>query len=321
MSLRRLLLIPAMTAALLSCGREHSPARTGGPAVKVQTLEVQLQRAPEIYEAVGTVRPRLSAVVSPKVMAAIQQIPVKPGDVVRAGDPLARLDDRDLRAEFDRAKADFDRFESLLEKQVVTRAEFDAVQSRYRVAAAALSYATIAAPFDGIVAQKLCDVGDLASPGKPLFVVDQPTDYRLEAEVPERFASVVGLGKSVHVVVEATGEKCVGAVGEIVPASDPASRSFLIKIDLQCRQGLRSGIFGRAQLAVGERPAMFVPSTTVRERGQLTFVYVAADGRAQMRLVKTGKSYLDATEILAGLQPGERVIIAGEVADGQPVSE
>jgi RND family efflux transporter MFP subunit len=312
------LLLVILVAAATACGRKHELAADHRPSVKVETIEVQLQRTPDMFEVAGTVRPKLWAEVSSKVMAAILEIPVQAGDAVGAGQLLAKLDDRELRAEFDRAKADFERFKTLLDKEAVTRAEFDAVQSRYRIAEAALSHAQIVAPFDGVVAGKLCDVGDMAAPGKPLFVVEAPFEYRLEANVPERFA--VAVGAKLHVVIDATGEKCVGEVGEVVPAADPASRSYRVKINLNCRQPLKTGMFGRAQFVRGERFAMFVPKSAVRERGQLTYVFVAGEGRAQMRLVKTGRSYLDAVEILSGLQSGERVIVAGEVNDGQPVN-
>jgi RND family efflux transporter MFP subunit len=301
-----------------ACGR-HETVPEKLPAVRVETVEAQLTRTPDVFEVAGTVRPKLWAEVSSKVMAGILEIPVKAGDAVGAGQLLAKLDDRELRAEFDRAKADFDRYKTLLEKQAVTRAEFDAVQSRYRVAEAALSYAQIVAPFDGVVARKLAEVGDMAAPGRPLFVVEAPFEYRLEANVPERFP--VALGAKLHVVIDATGEKCVGEVGEVVPAADPASRSYLVKVNLQCRQPLKSGMFGRAQFLRGERFGIFVPKSAVRERGQLTYVFVAEAGHARMRLVRTGKSYLDAVEILSGLQSGERVIVAGDVSDGQPVTQ
>ncbi len=315
---RHAIACPTIALVIAGCGHQQKPAAEL-PTVKVQTIEAQPTRTPDIFEVAGTVRPKLWAEVSSKVMAAVLEVPVRAGDAVGAGQLLARLDDRDLRAEFDRAKADFDRYKTLLEKQAVTPAEFDAVRSRYRVAETALSYAQITAPFDGVVVRKLCDVGDLAAPGKPLFVVEAPFDYRLEANVPERFP--VAVGAKLHVVIDATGEKCVGEVGEVVPAADPASRSFLVKINLQCRQALKTGMFGRAQFVSGERFAMFVPKGAVHERGQLTYVFVVGDGRAQMRLVKTGKSYLDAVEILSGLQTGERVIVAGEVSDGQPVTQ
>lgn len=321
MRIRTFVVLGLALTVLVGCGR-HEAAAPERPAVKVQTLEVQLQRAPDIYEAVGTVRAKMTAKVSAKVMATIRQIPVKAGDFVHAGDELAKLDDRESRAEYDRSKADFERFKNLLEKEAATRAEFDVMQSRYRVAEANLSYASITAPFDGVVGQKLCDVGDLASPGKALFVVEQPTDFRLDAQVPERFAAAIGVGKSVHVLIDATGEKCVGTVGEIDPVGDADSRSFLVKIDLQCKQALKSGMFGRAQLLVDERPGVFVLRAAVHERGQLTFVFVTSDGCAHMRLVKTGGQYLDLVEILSGLQPGDQVIVSsqGEVTDGQPIS-
>ena len=145
-------------------------------------------------------------------------------------------------------------YKALLESQAATPAEFDAVQSRYRVAEANVSYASITAPFDGVVGQKLCEVGDLASPGKALFVVEQPTDFRLEAQVPERLASAVGVGNSVRVLIDATGDDCAGTVAEVDPVGDPSIRSFLVKIDLQCSKPLKSGMFGRA--AVRRRPTV-----------------------------------------------------------------
>lgn len=311
--------IALIAAIVTGCGHKPERGADNRPPVKVETLEALLTRTPDIYEVAGTVRPKLSAAVASKVMASILEIPVKNGDPVGAGQLLAKLDDRELRAEFDRAKADFDRYKTLLDKQAATPAEFEAVQSRYRVAEAAVSHSQITAPFDGVVAGKFCDVGHLASPGKALFIIEQPFDYRLEANVPERYP--VGVGTKLYALIDATGEKCEGTVSEVAPASDPASRSFLVKIDLQCRQALKSGMFGRAQLMLGERFGMFVPKAAVHERGQLTSVFIADAGHARMRLVRTGKAYLDAIEILSGVQVGEHVIVAGEVADGQPVSQ
>jgi len=308
--------------ALAGCGHKNDVARTPPHAVAVQTLVVDLQHTPEIHEVAGTVRPKLAATVSAKVMATIKEITVKAGDPVTAGQLLAQLDDRELVAEFDRAKAEFERVKALLEQNVAARSEFDAVNARYRVAEAALSDARVAAPFDGVVANKLCDVGDLAAPNKPLFVLEQQDAYRLEARVPERYAAAGAVGKSVHVVIDATGEKCTGTIGESEPAADAVSRSFLVKIDLQCRQPVKSGMFGRAQLLIGERPALFVNKSVVHRNGQLTYLFVAADGRAQMRLVKPGKTYLDLVEILSGIDPGERVIVSaqGNLGDGQPIA-
>lgn len=315
---------PVLLALVLAgCERTATPPAADLPPVKVQTVAVQPQKVPDIYEVVGTVRPKVGATVSPKVMATIQQIPVKPGDAVKAGDVLAQLDDREMRAAFERAQSDYDRYKRLLEQGVSTAAEFQSAEERYRVAKAALSYTSITAPYDGIVADKLCEIGDLAVPGKPLFSVEQPTDYRLEAYVPERYGSAVPVGATVHVIVEAVGGECDATVGEVVPANDPVSRSFLIKVDLHRRKPLKSGLFGRAQIVVGERSGLFVPKTAVRERGQLTFVFIAQDGRARMRLVRTGKPTGDRVELLSGVEPGEKIVVNadGGLVDGQHIED
>ncbi|MCX7827355.1 MAG: efflux RND transporter periplasmic adaptor subunit [Verrucomicrobiae bacterium] len=317
--------LPALLMFAVSCG--HKPESGGttpaGPAVKVQTLVLQPQRVPEIYEAVGTIRPKLEATVEAKITAVIRAVKVNPGDKVRAGDVLATLDDRDLRAEFEKAKADFERYDALFKKGVASRAEYDAHETKYRLASASLSYATITAPFDGVVVKKSCDVGDLARPGQPLFALEDSQRLRIEADVPERFAPQVNIGTKIEVRVDAYQGKCDAQVGEIVPSADPTSRSFRIKADLHPKKPIKSGMFGRARLTVGERTGLFAPSSAVRERGQLTFIFVAADGRAQMRLVKTGKAFDDQVELLSGVEPGEKLIVnaQGELVDGQPVTE
>jgi RND family efflux transporter MFP subunit len=317
-----ILAMSLLALASLTCGSsKERPVDAGGPAVAVHVREIASERVPDIHEVVGTVRPRLSATLAAKVAATVDEVLVRPGDVVRTGDLLAKLDDRDLSAEFERARADHERFSRLLERQAATRAEFDAVRSRYRIAAAALSYSSITAPFDGLVTQKFCDVGDLAVPGKPLFTVEESTPFRLEANVPERFVSGVGLGEEIVVAIDATAEECSGTISEIVPAADAATRSFLIKIDLRCRELPKSGMFGRARLPVGERLGLFVPKEAVYERGQLTYLFVASEGRALMRLVKTRAGLVGTVEVLAGLQSGEQVIISseGQLADGQRI--
>lgn len=315
----RALGLACLGLASVACGghEDGSPA-AGGPAVEVRVREVRPEPIPAIHEVVGTVRPRIAAAVAAKVMATIEEVRVRAGDTVRGGDVLAILDDREMRAAFDRARADYTRFKRLLAKEAATRAEFEAVQSRYRIAEAALTYAKVVAPFDGIVVEKLCEKGDMAAPGKPLFTVEGGGGFRLETGVPERLAGNVAVGEIVRISIDATGEDCSGTVAEVVPAADPVSRSVNVKLDLGCRQPLRSGMFGRARLSMGERLGLFVPKEAVHERGQLTYLFVANESRAQMRLVRVRSVEPDVVEVLAGLRPQESVIVGAEmpVSDG-----
>lgn len=307
---------------LAACNHKSStPTAETRPAVPVQTIAGEFTPTPNSVAVVGTVRARLTATIAAKVTATVRAVGVKAGDTVTAGQVLAQLDDRALRAEYDRAKTDYERYRTLQAKAAATPAETEAVQMRYRVAEVALSDCQLVAPFAGQVTGKSCDVGDLATPGKPLFTLEQPTDFRLEVNVPEHDAAGLTPGQPIGCLIEATGEQCAGQVDEVSPAVDPATRTVLVKISLKCQQPLKSGMYGHAQLVSGERRTMFVPQRAVHERGQLTFVFMAEAGHARMRLVRTGKTNRDAVEILAGIQPSERVIVSGEVADGQSVSQ
>ena len=313
--------IAIIVALVAACGHKTERVEDSRPPVKVQTLAIEFTATPNLVEVVGTVRARVTTTIAAKIAATIREVGVKAGETVTAGQVLATLDDRAVRAEYDRAQADHERYRALQAKAAATPAEVQAVQMRYRVAEAALSDCQLVAPFAGLVTGKSCDIGDLATPGKPLFTVEQPTDFRLEINVPEHDAAGVEAGKTIGCVIEGTGEKCEGQVDEIIPLADPVTRTVLVKIALKCRQPLKSGMFGHAQLLSGERRVMLVPKSAVHERGQLTFVFIAESGRARMRLVRTGKADLDVVEILSGVQAGERIIVAGEVADGQPVSQ
>ena len=310
-----------IVAVATACG--HKPDRVAPdsrPPEKVQIATVELTTTPTIVEVVGTVRAKRSATIAAKITASVREVGVQAGATVTAGQLLAKLDDRALRAEYDRAKTDSERYQALEKKAAATPAEAQAVQMRYQVAEAALSDCQLAAPFAGLVVSKTCDVGDLATPGKPLFILEQPTDFRLEVNVPEHAAVRLATGQAVDCAIEATGEICAGRVEEVLPAADPVTRTVLTKIALKCRLPLKSGMFGRAQLPSGERRTLVVPQSAVHERGQLTYIFIADAGTAHLRLVKTGQTLLNAVEILAGLQAGERVIVGGTVADGQPVT-
>lgn len=317
----RALLAVALAAAIATAALAEE-AKDPNQPVAVEVVAIGLRPVAEMRELVGTVRARTSATIAAQVMGTVTEVAVRAGDRVAAGQELARIRDKASSAEYDRAAADLRRYEKLLAGQAVTRAEYEAVLARYRVAEAAVGHARVVAPIDGIVAQRLVDPGDLAAPGKPLLVVEQLGDWRLEAEVPERLRSLIAEGDTLPVRIDASGEECRGTVAELIPAADPMTRSFTSKIDLACAGPLRSGVFGRVRLPVGERESIVVPSAAVRERGQLSYVFVDQQGRARMRLVRTGAVVNDSVEVLSGLEPGDRVVVAadGELVDGRPLT-
>ena len=229
------------------------------------------------------------------------------------------------------AESTLKRYQNLYERKSVSPQEFDEVKARQRAALArrdiaqaeqaqakaalsqartSLDYTRIRAPFDGVVTEKKVDSGTLASPGSPIFTVEDVRRYRLEATVNENDLRYVRTGQQVSVLVDAldnTGLK--GRVVQIVPAADSASRTFLVKIELPAETRLRSGLFGRAQFSRGERQALLIPRTAVVERGQLQGVFVLDQNKvASLRYITLGKPSGSEIEVLAGLQDGERLV-------------
>lgn len=228
------------------------------------------------------------------------------------------------------AESTLKRYQSLYDKKSLSPQEFDEVKARFAGAQArrdaaragkaqgesgvvqartSLGYTQIRAPFDGIVTAKLADVGTMASPGMPIVTVEDPTRFRLEAPVDESTIAIVRLGDTVPVAIDSANLEVQGKVVQILPAADPGSRTFLVKVELPRLPQIRSGLFGRAHFQRGLRDTLLVPESAVLDRGQLKGLYVLGpDQVAALRYVTLGRNSQGKFEILSGLESGERFI-------------
>jgi RND family efflux transporter MFP subunit len=328
--------VSLLTVLSYGCGRASTPAKPDAlPAIAVRTQIVERKPGVATEDVMGTVRAKLHAVIEAKISGKIDRIPVVPGQSVKAGELLAELDARDAQARVDQAQAvrqqaeaDLKRFTQLWDQKIVSRAEYDNALARFRVADASaleaqtlLDYARVVAPFDGVITRKWVDVGDLASPGKPLLEMEDARKLRLDADVPEAAMEEIQLGDKLPVRIESLEKDLQGVVSEIAPAADPSSRTFLVKLDLPPTPGVRAGQFGRVTVPVGKTSSLRVPASAVTQRGQMRIVFVLDKGQASLRLVKTGKVVGKEVEIASGLDAGESVILDGVAGmrDGQPV--
>jgi RND family efflux transporter MFP subunit len=216
----------------------------------------------------------------------------------------------------------------LYEQKIVSQQEFDEVKARRQAnlarrdiaragqaearavlnqAMTSLDHTRIRAPFNGVVTNKNADSGTLASPGMPIFTVEDTRLYQLEVAVNETDVRYARTGGPVSIAIEALGNpELKGNVVQIVPAADPASRAFLVKILLPTDTRLRSGLFGRAQFSRGKQQALLIPHSAVVERGQLQGVFVLDQNKvASLRYVTLGKFSGSEIEVLSGLQGGE----------------
>ena len=319
----KIILAGLLAAAVAGCGKHEEDAATAAkaPPVAVAVTGVAVQSLWDEEEVVGNVEAAQRAVLSAKVTGVIDSLKVAPGARVARGEVLATIDAREIRARLDsavaaqdQAKKDFARIERLLQSGSSTRQEFEAAMTRLRTADAGLveartmlQYTEIAAPFDGVVTRKLIEVGDLATPGKPLLEMENSSLLRFECQIPEALIDRVQMGAELPVAIDAAGAALTGKVSEIAPSASAGSRTFLVKLDLPPAEKLRAGQFGRVSVPVRERPAVLVVEGAVVRRGQIESVFVIEEGVARLRLVKTGRRHNGQVEIISGLAGGEKV--------------
>jgi RND family efflux transporter MFP subunit len=311
------------------------PASASWPTARVRVADVESHGLTATEEVVGTVRTRLHATVEAKVAGRIESLTAAPGQTVRQGQVLATLDARETQARLDSAKAvldqamrDLERLGKLLKDGAATPSELEAVQSRHRVALATVSemetilgHARVVAPFDGVITRKAVDVGDLATPGRPLVEIEDPTHLRFEADVPEALIDEISPGARLPVRIASRKDSIEGVVVEMAPVAEAVSRTYRVTLDLPVLPGLRAGQFGRVAVPTGQTTVPHIPSTAVFQRGQLEYVVVALAGRAQLRLVRTGKRLAADVEVISGLEVGEKVVVQepDRVREGQPL--
>jgi multidrug efflux pump subunit AcrA (membrane-fusion protein) len=390
--------LPLLAGLLLlgGCQGERAAEAPGARPPVVSGVRVETATPAAIRDAVeiaGTVRTRTQMVIASKVQGYVREVRAREGDHVEHGRVLVTVDERELAARADRARAALaeaemsldevrrtleeaeaalrsaaadhayaeataSRYRRLWQGELVSAQDYEAVEAKRKSAAAAVEQAEarihsvrarekqmsyridagaaelraaeialgetrITAPATGVVVDRRVEPGDLAMPGQPLLVLDDPRAYRLEAEMGESVVGRVRPGQRVPVVIDSLGRTLEGRVVEIVPAADPSSRTVTVKLDLPADPGLRSGLFGRARFPAGERQALVVPISALVERGQLTTVYVVDDqGIARLRLLTAGTRHADRVEILSGLEAGERVVVEGasRVSDGSQVA-
>jgi RND family efflux transporter MFP subunit len=301
------------------------------------TAIVEKKQVDDILTWPGTVKSRTVANIAPKMTACIIEIKVHAGDKVKKGALIARLDERDIKAQENaalaalaganaqaiRAKADEQRIHSLYSKEAATRENFDAVIARAKEAQAGVNQAASAvseirahladsqlqAPFDGVVVKRLQEPGDMGQPGIPVLTLQTPQGLRLEADVPSTCAGRYRTGMDVTVRIDTLGQTTTAQIDEISPEVDPQTRTQLIKIALPAIEGLQPGLFGWLEQACDRHEALLMPTSAVQHIGQLEVVTVLAEGHLLMRHIRTAKTFGDQIEVISGLHAGEHVII------------
>jgi RND family efflux transporter MFP subunit len=337
---RRAHLALAALLALAACGDGKPPAAASPPAKPLAAAPVELREVELTFSAEATVEAVRQSTVSSQIAGRIVDIRFDVGDRVQKGDVIVRIDERAAtqaqaaseaqvraaEATLANARATFERQRELFAQKFVSQAALDRAQSDFKSAESQMkamlagagqsaterSFATIVAPFGGVVAARHVQLGEMATPGKPLMTGFDPSTLRAVASVPSAQVAEIRAAARVHVEIPAAGRWVEATSIIVVPAADPRTQSTQVRVELPGDlKGVYPGVFARAHFVVGRAPRLMAPRAAVLRRSELTAVYVIGEsGAPVLRQVRLGTiSDERGIEVLAGVKAGERVAL------------
>lgn len=337
------LIVVLITLLLAGCGHKIEPGQTEAERKSITGLkfeQVAAQNVPGQDLFVGTIESSDRGILAARIDGRVGRLAVQVGDPVKAGQLLLTIEQNTVNdrlaeaqgsreaaaARLELAEKTYQRYAQLARAEAVTPQEMDRVtaereQARQNLQAASAGvaqartgagYNRIIAPYAGIIAQQLVESGSTVMPGTPLLIIERSGIPQARITVPESLMGQIVPGEKLEIEIPARQRTVSGSVTEIQPVSDPATRSFTVKLSLPPDAGLTPGLFLRAQRQAATGSALLIPLSALVERGQLTGVYVVEAKILHFRLVKTGPRLGDRVEILSGLSAGE-TIVSGEV--------
>ncbi|UXI00130.1 efflux RND transporter periplasmic adaptor subunit [Photobacterium sp. TY1-4] len=297
-----------------------------------QTVPIESVHIPVQQSYTGTIVADQQATLSARLTAQVADVLVDVGDSVKAGDILIRLDNLDLdarvrqteqalasaQAQLNVARKEYQRMQSLVARKLVSQSQLDTALSTLQTAQAELKrqqasleeaqttygYSIIAAPFDGVITQKLVHQGDIASPGVAMLSLYNPKTLMLESSIPASQRHLLQLDQRWPISLPVLEQSLSGQIQEITPASDTGSRSVIVKLALPEQvpaTQLYPGMFARLTIQTGEQAVLLIPRSSLYRIGQLQYVKVVESDRVVPRLVETREHNADSVIVRKGV--------------------
>jgi len=340
-------LLLALALAACGSGDPPQPAALAGDLLKsapVELREIELTHSAEaVVEAVR------QSTVSAQIAGRIVDLRFDVGDAVKKGEVIVRIDERtvtqaaaassaqvaEAQAALANARAHYERSKQLVTQKFLSAAALDKAEADFRQAQARLtamlagagqaaterSFATIVAPYSGIVSARHVELGEMATPGRPLMTGFDPSTLRVVATVAQAQVAAIQASGRARVEVPSIGKWIDAHSVTIIPSADPRTHTTRIRLELPDHvRGIYPGVFARAHFVTGREPRLLVPRDAIVRRSEVTAVYVIDEkGAAQLRQVRLGTAGDEkAVEVLAGLKPGERVALEPVKAGMRP---
>jgi RND family efflux transporter MFP subunit len=306
----------------------------------LQTGPVQYREVEQTYAAEGVVEAVKQSTVAAQISGRVVAVNFDVGDRVKKGQVIVRIDPAEVNqtyaasqaqiaqaeATLRNAKAQFDRTQRLVQQKFMSAAALDKAQADYLAAKAQLavaeagggqaaatrSYATVTAPYSGVVSARHVELGEMAVPGKPLMTGFDPAELRVTASLPQFQLDTVRKLASASVEFPALKKRIQASRVSILPAADAQTHTTQVRLDLPAGiEGLYPGMFARAYFAVGRVKKLLIPVSAVALRSEVAGAYVVGEnGEIRFRQLRLGEAAGEQeVEVLAGVAPGDKVAL------------
>ena len=334
------LALAAAGLVVAACGTAEPPAAPKSVAAPLVTAAAELREVDLTTSAEAVVEAVRQSTVSAQVSGRIVDIRFDVGDRVEKGSVILRIDERaasqavaasdaqvrEAEAALVNARAQYERTKQLVAQKFVSQAALDKAEADFRAAESRMkgtlagagaaaterSFTTIVAPYSGVVSARHVQLGEMASPGKPLLTGFDPSGLRVVATVASAQVPAIQAGAKARIEVPSLGRWVDVKSVAVVPSADPRTHTTQVRLDLPADvQGVLPGVFARAHFVTGKAPRLMVPRAAVLRRSEVTAVYVVDDkGEPRLRQVRIGTvSDEKSVEVLAGLKAGEKVAL------------
>ena len=326
-----------LLAGSLACSWAASAASAAEP---LAIAPVQVREVAQTYSADGVVEATRQSTVSAQISGRIQEIYFDVGDSVKKGQVILRIDQQEAaqalagsqaqvmqaQAAMHNAKSNYERARQMFAQKFISQAAMDKAEADYKVAlaqaaasqagesraAVAQGYTAVVAPYGGMVAARLVQVGEMVSVGQPLMTGFDPSRMRVIANVPQDKLQDIGARPDIAIEFPSLKRRVQAASVTVQPVADARTHTTQVRIDLPAKQtGVYPGMFVRAHFVVGKAKKMLIPASAVVRRSEVIAVYVVGDnGQIALRQIRLGEAVgQNEIEVLAGLNTGERVAL------------
>jgi RND family efflux transporter MFP subunit len=310
--------------ALLTVGLAPTAIAAAASAQSLAVVIVQRHLVDLTFPAESLVEAVQQAIVGAQVAGRVLEVKVDAGQVVKKGDLLMRIDAREAEeiaraaaAQYANAKLNYERTKTLKDQRFLSpaavdkaKADFDSAAANRSAAGASQSHATIVSPINGIVARRHAELGDMATPGKPLFTIYEPGSLRVTASVPQYRLQDMRNVKTARVEFPELGKWVEATAVNLLPTADATTHVSQVRVSLPVLPEATPGMFARVHFVVGQAEKLTVPATAVVRRGEVAAVYVqSANSRLSLRQLRLGDAVGEGEiEVLAGLAAGDKVV-------------